>query len=139
MCTILFSQRSLLHVVSFVRFAYVLPFLDPNCEVCCCCSLSQHCVSLSTLMTVDTGRRFFPNCSEVLDRLLEDDKLDSLMLESGTPEEQRSKKMRYTELKDEVMEAFKKDKAEKNWAGFSTSSSSSCSPKTNVSHKNRKK
>lgn len=89
--------------------------------------------------TVETGRRFFPNCSEVLDRLLEDDTLDSLMLESGTPEEQRSKKMRYTELKDEFMKAFNKDKAEKYWGGFSASSSSSSSPKTNVSHKIRKK
>lgn len=101
-------------------------------------SLSKYCVFK---MAVDTGRRFFPNCSEVLDRLiiLEDDTLDSLMLESGTPEEQRSKKMRYTELKNEVMKAFNKDKAEKYWAGFSTSSSSSSSPKTNVSHKIRKK
>ncbi|XP_055823683.1 BTB/POZ domain and ankyrin repeat-containing protein NPR1-like [Solanum dulcamara] len=101
--------------------------------------LQERLVAL--LKTVDTGRRFFPNCSEVLDRLiiLEDDTLDSLMLESGTPEEQRSKKMRYTELKNEVMKAFNKDKAEKYWAGFSTSSSSSSSPKTNVSHKIRKK
>ncbi|CAN4110102.1 unnamed protein product [Withania somnifera] len=89
--------------------------------------------------TVETGRRFFPNCSEVLDRFLEDEMQDSLMLESGTPEEQRSKKMRYTELKDEVIKAFNKDKAEKYWAGFSTSSSSSSSPKTNVSHKIRKR
>ncbi|PHU11842.1 Regulatory protein NPR3 [Capsicum chinense] len=100
--------------------------------------LQERLVAL--LKTVDTGRRFFPNCSEVLDRLLEDDALDSLMLESGTPEEQRSKKMRYTELKDEFMKAFNKDKAEKYWAGFSTSSSSSSSPKTNVtSNKIRKK
>ncbi|XP_059282888.1 BTB/POZ domain and ankyrin repeat-containing protein NPR1-like [Lycium ferocissimum] len=89
--------------------------------------------------TVETGRWFFPNCSEVLDRLLEDDTLDSLMLESGTPEEQRSKKMRYTELKDEVMKAFNKDKAEKYWTGFSASSSSSSSPKISGSHKIRKK
>lgn len=99
--------------------------------------LQERLVAL--LKTVDTGRRFFPNCSEVLDRLLEDDALDSLMLESGTPEEQRSKKMRYTELKDEVMKAFDKDKAEKYWTGFSASSSSSSSPKTNVSHKTRKR
>ncbi|XP_016436565.1 BTB/POZ domain and ankyrin repeat-containing protein NPR1 [Nicotiana tabacum] len=89
--------------------------------------------------TVDTGRRFFPNCSEVLDRLLEDDMLDSLTLERGTAEEQRLKKMRYTELKDDVMKAFNKDKAEKYWEGFSASSSSSSSPKTSVSHKIRKK
>ncbi|KAJ8543444.1 hypothetical protein K7X08_005967 [Anisodus acutangulus] len=89
--------------------------------------------------TVETGRRFFPNCSEVLDRLMEDDALDSLMLESGTSEEQRSKKMRYTELKDEVMKAFNKDKAEMRLAAFSTSSSSSSSPKNSASHKIRKK
>ncbi|KAK4355825.1 hypothetical protein RND71_024796 [Anisodus tanguticus] len=89
--------------------------------------------------TVETGRRFFPNCSEVLDRLMEDDTLDSLMLESGTSEEQRSKKMRYTELKDEVMKAFNKDKAEMRLAAFSTSSSSSSSPKNSASHKIRKK
>ncbi|KAJ8532623.1 hypothetical protein K7X08_012546 [Anisodus acutangulus] len=89
--------------------------------------------------TVETGRRFFPNCSEVLDKLMEDDTLDSLMLKSDTSEEQRSKKMRYTELKDEVMKAFNKDKAEMGWAGFPTSSSSSSSPKNSASHKIRKK
>lgn len=101
-------------------------------------SLSQYCVFF-TQIAVDTGRRFFPNCSEVLDRLLEDDMLDSLTLERGTAEEQRLKKMRYTELKDDVMKAFNKDKAEKYWEGFSASSSSSSSPKTSVSHKIRKK
>ncbi|GER39351.1 regulatory protein NPR1 [Striga asiatica] len=42
---------------------------------------------------VDTGRRFFPNCSEVLDQLLEDDTLGPLLLEKGSPEEQRGKRM----------------------------------------------
>ncbi|GAA0151605.1 hypothetical protein LIER_10292 [Lithospermum erythrorhizon] len=78
--------------------------------------------------TVETGRRFFPNCSAVLDELLEDDTLDSLLLEKGTPEEQRNKRMRYMELKDEVMKAFVKDKAESNWSGFTTASSSTSSP-----------
>nr|GMC85715.1 regulatory protein NPR3-like [Ipomoea batatas] len=85
--------------------------------------------------TVRNGRRFFPNCSEVLDRLLEDDVLDSLMLESGTLEEQRTKKMRYIELKEEVKKAFVKDKAEHNWSSISPPSSSSTSAKNNATTK----
>ncbi|CAA0808426.1 Regulatory protein NPR3 [Striga hermonthica] len=75
--------------------------------------------------TVDTGRRFFPNCSEVLDQLLEDDTLGPLLLEKGSPEEQRAKRMRYMELKQDVMKAFNKDIAEKKWTGLSMPSSCS--------------
>ncbi|KAI3465566.1 hypothetical protein Pfo_022229 [Paulownia fortunei] len=89
--------------------------------------------------TVETGRRFFPNCSEVLDRLLEDDTLGALLLEKGTPEEQKRKRMRYMELKADVMKAFNKDIAANNWAGFSSSSSCSSSPKGSVMHKVRKR
>ncbi|KAG8364517.1 hypothetical protein BUALT_Bualt18G0005400 [Buddleja alternifolia] len=85
--------------------------------------------------TVETGRRFFPNCSEVLDRLLEDDDLGALLLEKGTPEEQRKKRMRYMELKDDVMKAFNKDIAEQKIAGFSSSSSCSSSPKGSKARK----
>lgn len=88
------------------------------------------------MMAVRNGRRFFPNCSEVLDRLLEDDVLDSLMLESGTLEEQRTKKMRYIELKEEVKKAFVKDKAEHNWSSLSSPpSSSSTSAKNSTTPK----
>ncbi|KAL0405163.1 UNVERIFIED_CONTAM: BTB/POZ domain and ankyrin repeat-containing protein NPR1 [Sesamum latifolium] len=89
--------------------------------------------------TVETGRRFFPNCSEVLDRLLEYDTSGSLLLEKGTPEEQRMKRMRYMELKADVMKAFNKDIAENNWVGFSSSSSCSSSAKGSVMHKVRKR
>ncbi|KAK4429207.1 BTB/POZ domain and ankyrin repeat-containing protein NPR1 [Sesamum alatum] len=89
--------------------------------------------------TVETGRRFFPNCSEVLDRLLEYDTSGSLLLENGTPEEQRMKRMRYMELKADVMKAFNKDIAENNWVGFSSSSSCSSSAKGGVMHKVRKR
>ncbi|KAK6116330.1 hypothetical protein DH2020_049957 [Rehmannia glutinosa] len=90
--------------------------------------------------TVETGRRFFPNCSEVLDQLLEDDTLGPLLLEKGTPEEQRMKRMRYMELKHDVMKAFNKDIAEHKWTGFSTSSSNcSTSPKVGSTHKVRKR
>lgn len=81
------------------------------------------------LVAVETGRRFFPNCSEVLDKILEDDMPDVFFLDKGSPEEQEMKKMRFMELKDDVTKAFDKDKAEKKWAGFSASSSSSSSPK----------
>ncbi|KAL0320024.1 UNVERIFIED_CONTAM: BTB/POZ domain and ankyrin repeat-containing protein NPR1 [Sesamum radiatum] len=89
--------------------------------------------------TVETGLRFFPNCSEVLDRLLEYDTSGSLLLEKGTPEEQRMKRMRYMELKADVMKAFNKDIAENNWVGFSSSSSCSSSAKGSVMHKVRKR
>ena len=82
-----------------------------------------------------SGRRFFPNCSEVLDQLLEDDTLGSLMLEKGTMEEQRMKRMRYMELKQDVMKAFSKDLAEQKWTKFSSSSSGSNSPKASKARK----
>ncbi|KAL3646163.1 hypothetical protein CASFOL_011343 [Castilleja foliolosa] len=84
--------------------------------------------------TVETGRRFFPSCSEVLDQLLEDDTLGALLLEKGSIEEQRVKQMRYMELKRDVMKAFNKDIAQNNW-------SSNFSDFSNVesAHKVRKK
>lgn len=88
-----------------------------------------------------TGRRFFPNCSEVLDRLLDDVFVhDAAVLDSGTPEEQKIKRVRYTELKNEIMKAFDRDKAEMNsFNGFSPSSSSSTSAKISVSPKGRRR
>ncbi|KAH6780973.1 NPR1-like protein 3 [Perilla frutescens var. hirtella] len=89
--------------------------------------------------TVETGRRFFPNCSEVLDQLLEDDTLGTLLLEKGTPEEQRLKRLRYMELKQDVMKAFSKDMAEHKWTGLSSSSSCSTSQKVSGMNKIRKR
>ncbi|XP_073151259.1 BTB/POZ domain and ankyrin repeat-containing protein NPR1-like [Henckelia pumila] len=90
--------------------------------------------------TVETGRRYFPNCSEVLDRLLEDDTLGPLLLEKGTPEEQRTKKMRYMELKADVMKAFGRDMAEHKLTGFTTRSTVSSSPRgSSISNKVKKR
>ncbi|CAN1150866.1 BTB/POZ domain and ankyrin repeat-containing protein NPR1 [Linum perenne] len=75
--------------------------------------------------TVETGRRFFPNCSEVLDKFMEDDLPDVFFLEKGTPDEQRIKRNRYVELKDDVHKAFTKDKAENRNVLSSSSSSAS--------------
>ncbi|CAN1221443.1 BTB/POZ domain and ankyrin repeat-containing protein NPR1 [Linum grandiflorum] len=87
-------------------------------------------------MTVETGRRFFPNCSEVLDKLMEDDHPDVFYLEKGSADEQRIKRNRYLELKDDVQKAFTKDKAE-NPNVFSSSSSSA--PFKNGSNKRQRR
>ncbi|CAK7346638.1 unnamed protein product [Dovyalis caffra] len=84
--------------------------------------------------TVEMGRRYFPHCSEVLDKFLDDDMPDALFLDKGTPEEQKTKKMRFMELKEDVQMAFNKD-MEKNRSGIASSSSSSSSPKSGVTHK----
>lgn len=83
------------------------------------------------------GRRYFPHCSDVLDKFMEDDLPDLFYLEKGTPVEQRVKRRRFMELKEEVQKAFDKDKAESVRSGFSSSSSSS-SPKDGVNYKLRK-
>ncbi|XP_011026213.1 PREDICTED: regulatory protein NPR3-like [Populus euphratica] len=88
--------------------------------------------------TVETGRLYFPHCSEVLDKFLDDDMPDALFLDKGTPEEQKTKKMRFMELKDDVQKAFYKD-MENNRSVRSSSSSSSSSPKSGVTYKARRK
>ena len=91
--------------------------------------------------TVENGRRFFPHCSEVLDKFLEDDMPDAFFLEKGTEHEQRTKKLRFMELKDDVQKAFRKDVAENNHTGFSSavSSSSSSSPRDGANRRIRKR
>ncbi|TKY57186.1 Regulatory protein NPR3 [Spatholobus suberectus] len=93
------------------------------------------------MKTVENGRRFFPHCSEVLDKFLEDDMPDVFVLEKGSEEEQRIKKARFMELKDDVQKAFYKDMAENNHSGFSSSvsSSSSSTRREGLNHRVRKK
>ncbi|XP_054777388.1 BTB/POZ domain and ankyrin repeat-containing protein NPR1 [Prosopis cineraria] len=89
---------------------------------------------METLMkTVETGRRYFPHCSEVLDKFMDDDLPDLFYLEKGTPDEQKIKRARFMELKEDVQKAFSKDKA----AGIPSSSSSS-SLRGSVNYKARK-
>ncbi|KAI9384836.1 hypothetical protein POPTR_012G118300v4, partial [Populus trichocarpa] len=89
------------------------------------------------MKTVEMGRRYFPNCSEVLDKFMEDDLPDLFFLEKGTPDEQRIKRTRFMELKEDVQKAFNKDKAVINRSVLSSSSSSS-SQKDGVGNKLRK-
>uniref|UniRef100_M4E8I7 Uncharacterized protein n=1 Tax=Brassica campestris TaxID=3711 RepID=M4E8I7_BRACM len=69
------------------------------------------------MKTVETGRRYFPYGSGVLDKYMEeyidDDILDDLQIEKGSPQERRLKRMRYRELKDDVQKAYSKDKESK--------------------------
>ncbi|KAL2484158.1 Regulatory protein NPR3 [Forsythia ovata] len=83
--------------------------------------------------TVELGRRYFPHCSQVLDRFMEDDLPDLFYLEKGTPEEQRIKRTRFIELRDEVQRAFNKDKSELHRSRLSSSST-----KNGVNYKVRK-
>ncbi|KAK6916928.1 Ankyrin repeat [Dillenia turbinata] len=87
--------------------------------------------------TVETGRRFFPSCSQVLDKFMEDDLPDLFYLEKGSEEEQKIKRTRFVELKEDVQRAFHKDRAEISRSGLSSSSSSS-SLKDGVYGKGRK-
>ncbi|KAK9924166.1 hypothetical protein M0R45_032549 [Rubus argutus] len=69
--------------------------------------------SQALMKTVEKGRRFFPHCSAVLDKFLDELGMGDYFLEKGTPEEQKNKKRRFLELKDDVHKAFCKDMAEK--------------------------
>lgn len=89
------------------------------------------------MKTVEMGQRYFPHCSEVLDKFVEDDLQDLFLLENDTKDEQRVKRMRFLELKDDVQKAFTKDKAEFSRSGLCSSSSSS-SFKEGVKYKLRK-
>ena len=77
------------------------------------------------MMAVEMGRRYFPHCSEVLDKFMEDDLPEMLYLETGTPEERKIKRTRFMELKEDVQNAFNKDKAKFDRNVLSSSSSSS--------------
>nr|CAB3498812.1 unnamed protein product [Digitaria exilis] len=76
---------------------------------------------------VELGRRYFPNCSDVLDNFLNEESTDLIFLETGTPEDQQVKRMRFSELKEDVRKAFTKDKA--NVQAIASSASSSSSPR----------
>ncbi|KAG6507323.1 BTB/POZ domain and ankyrin repeat-containing protein NPR2-like [Zingiber officinale] len=75
--------------------------------------------------TVELGRRYFPHCSQVLDNFLEENLPEPFYLQKGTPDEQKLKKLRFGELKENVRNAFNKDKVESLFSGLSSSSSSS--------------
>ncbi|KAK3146517.1 hypothetical protein QOZ80_3BG0267510 [Eleusine coracana subsp. coracana] len=85
--------------------------------------------------TVELGRRYFPNCSEVLDKFLHEESTDLDFLESGALEDRQVKRMRFYELKEDVRKAFDKDKAAS--AAVASTASSSSSPRYEGTGKRR--
>ncbi|KAL9270300.1 BTB/POZ domain and ankyrin repeat-containing protein [Drosera capensis] len=75
--------------------------------------------------TVELGKRYFPRCSQVLDKIVEDDNLNDLAtIGNESPEQQVMKKQKYSEFEELVNQAFTKDKEETDLSILSSSSSS---------------
>ncbi|RRT47214.1 hypothetical protein B296_00033598 [Ensete ventricosum] len=87
----------------------------------------------SPLLADDLHMKLLYLENRVLDKFLEDDLPDVLYLQKGSPDEQKTKKLRFCELKEDVRKAFSKDKAGSLLSGLSSSSSSS-SPKSVEKH-----
>ncbi|CAO2841530.1 unnamed protein product [Amaranthus hypochondriacus] len=74
--------------------------------------------------TVELGKRFFPRCSDVLNKIMDADDLSQLAyLGKDTPEERQRKRKRYLELRDALSQAFSADKEEFDRSTLSSSSS----------------
>ncbi|KAM3301207.1 regulatory protein NPR1 [Capsicum chacoense] len=85
--------------------------------------------------TVELGKRFFPRCSEVLNKIMDADDLSEIAyMGNDTPEERRLKKQRYMELQEILTKAFTEDKEE----FAKTNVSSSCSSTSKGVHKPNK-
>ncbi|KAE8687845.1 Regulatory protein NPR2 [Hibiscus syriacus] len=75
--------------------------------------------------TVELGKRFFPRCSEVLNKIMDADDLSQLACGGNdTAEERAVKRQRYVELQDVLSKAFHEDKEEFDRSAISSSSSS---------------
>ncbi|CAN0898255.1 BTB/POZ domain and ankyrin repeat-containing protein NPR1, partial [Linum grandiflorum] len=81
---------------------------------------------------VEVGKRFFPRCSEVLNKIMDDDnELTQLAcLGNGTPEERQRKRKRYLELQQLLGKAFSADKEEFDRTTSTISSSSASKSKS---------
>nr|ABC54558.1 nonexpresser of pathogenesis-related 1 [Gossypium hirsutum]ABV68572.1 nonexpresser of PR protein [Gossypium hirsutum] len=75
--------------------------------------------------TVELGKRFFPRCSEVLNKIMDADDLSQLACGGiDTAEERVVKRQRYMELQDVLSKAFHEDKEQFDRSAISSSSSS---------------
>ncbi|ONK80962.1 uncharacterized protein A4U43_C01F23750 [Asparagus officinalis] len=73
--------------------------------------------------TVELGKRFFPRCSEVLNRIMDDELTDIASFGSDNSSEERRR--RYLELQGVLEKAFTADKEEFDRSTISSSSSTS--------------
>ncbi|CAN4084959.1 unnamed protein product [Withania somnifera] len=77
---------------------------------------------------VELGKRFFPRCSEVLNKIMDADDLSEISyMGNDSPEERQLKKQRYMELQEILTKAFTEDKQEFAKANNLSSSCSSTS------------
>ncbi|RWW31385.1 hypothetical protein GW17_00003984 [Ensete ventricosum] len=72
-------------------------------------------------LTVELGKRFFPRCSEVINKIMDDDITEITGFGHNTSEEKRR---RFLELQDVLSKAFSEDKVEFDRSALSSSSSS---------------
>ncbi|GJS99085.1 BTB/POZ domain and ankyrin repeat-containing protein NPR1 [Tanacetum coccineum] len=71
--------------------------------------------------TVELGKRYFPRCSEVLNKIVDSEGHQWI----NTPEERESKKQKYSQVQEAVNKAYDEDKEEyEKSQGISSSSSS---------------
>ncbi|XP_006645596.2 BTB/POZ domain and ankyrin repeat-containing protein NPR1 [Oryza brachyantha] len=81
----------------------------------------EHLARMTALSkTVELGKRFFPRCSNVLDKIM-DDETDPVSLGRDTSAE---KKRRFNDLQDVLRKAFHEDKEAYDRSALSSSSSS---------------
>ncbi|CAK9144139.1 unnamed protein product [Ilex paraguariensis] len=94
------------------------------------------------LWAVELGKRFFPRCSAVLNKIMDADDISQLAyVGNDTPEERELKKQRHMELQEVLSKAFREDKEEFNKTINMSSPSSSTSVgvlKPNGKHTNNK-
>nr|QJF74536.1 non-expressor of pathogenesis-related protein 1 isoform X2 [Oncidium hybrid cultivar] len=83
----------------------------------------EHLIRVKALSrTVELGKRFFPRCSEVLNKIMDDDVSELACFGHNVSEDRRK---RYMELQDILTKAFTEDKEEFDKSGLSSSSSTS--------------
>ncbi|CAN7133129.1 unnamed protein product [Brassica rapa subsp. narinosa] len=86
--------------------------------------------------TVEFGRRFFPRCSRLLDKIADCETLNILaFVEKETPENRLEKRQKYMEIQESLLMAFNEDNEErgKSSRSGSSSSTSKSTKRSNVS------
>lgn len=90
---------------------------------------------------MELGKRFFPRCSEVLNKIMDADDLTQLtFMGDDSPEDRLRKRRRYVELQEVLNKVFNEDKEEFDRSAMSSSSSSTSigvvRPNANLAMKN---
>lgn len=74
---------------------------------------------------MEFGRRFFPRCSRLLDKIADCETLNILaFVEKETPENRLEKRQKYMEIQESLLMAFNEDNEERGKSSRSGSSSS---------------